>query len=395
MTLEGKKALEEAAKLGKPMSAAEQLKHVEIMKKQMRERAEMLRLERERAEAQKQVEDKPVDDTPIPKRKRLEMEQQELNQFEVIDSTDNPILQKEIDKAIEEAANKVNNDSKSQFSESHNSNGNESHLNIVNEPAAKPEKLSPMSQIKNNRKKELVTELPSRFLSYPEGAEVYVTPYNCDEIDEISSSKTTLKYLLTTCLEGVYTNFDKNLLTFYDAVYLSYYRRLLTLIEPGDNKLNVTSRCPYCGQYTTNTIDVGMKVEFEDSTIPQLPINVEFSFGKMQFTFLTYKDFMAMETDLTSEQLAYQCLSKIDFNERDGETLKSKLQELFGNCTGSDLTLLQEVSDLTYHGTKPIKTNCKNKECGREFDTQLNDWDSIITPFHSKTEVTRGKISFG
>ena len=108
MALEGKKALEEAAKLGKPMSAAEQLKHVEIMKKQMRERAEMLRQERERAEAQKQVEDKPVDDTPIPKRKRLEMEQQELNQSEVIDSTDNPILQKEIDKAIAEAANRVN-----------------------------------------------------------------------------------------------------------------------------------------------------------------------------------------------------------------------------------------------------------------------------------------------
>lgn len=242
--------------------------------------------------------------------------------------------------------------------------------------------------------KKKIEEIPSLGLSYPKGWEIYITPYTGDDIDELSNSKLSLKYVLTKCLEGVYCNFDKNLLTFYDALYLSWYRRVLS-IDTKDNKIQIAAACPHCGKYSTRTVDLDTEIEFEDLQIPALPINVDFSFGRLSFSFLTYKDFMALQTELRSEELAYQCTTECDIDTEKGEVREVELQKLFGSLTGEDAQLLRQVRQLTYHGIKPITTLCQNKDCGETFEAILDEMSSLVLPFRASQQDLRSKVSFG
>ncbi|MBQ3421898.1 MAG: hypothetical protein IJH34_09565, partial [Romboutsia sp.] len=78
-----------------------------------------------------------------------------------------------------------------------------------------------------------------------------------------------------------------------------------------------------------------------------------------------------------------------------GETPQSELQKLFGSLVGEDQALLSKVRELTYHGIKPINTLCQNKDCGRTYETILDEMSSIILPFHSSDKDTKSKVSFG
>ena len=237
-------------------------------------------------------------------------------------------------------------------------------------------------------------QVPSLGMSYPEGFEIYVVPYTGDDIDELSNSALSLRYILTKCLEGVYCNFDKNLLTFFDTLYLSWYRRILSL-SSNDNKIQIAAPCPHCQRYSTRVVDLKTEIEFEDLQIPSLPINVDFSFGRLSFTFLTYKDFMNLQTELKSEELAFQCITECDIDTESGETREQQLQKLFGSLTGDDAALLRQVRQLTYHGIKPLTTLCQNPKCGETFEAMLDEMSSLIIPFRSPQQNLRSKVSFG
>ena len=104
---------------------------------------------------------------------------------------------------------------------------------------------------------------------------------------------------------------------------------------------------------------------------------------------------MKLNTNLESEELAYQCINEMPVDKDSDETSVSKLKDLFGSTTGEDLALLKEVKRLTYHGIKPINTLCQNTECGKTFETLINEWDSIILPFRRSKDTIRSKVSFG
>lgn len=264
-------------------------------------------------------------------------------------------------------------------------------LNALKKPALNKELFKPFAHAQS---KTRVEEVPSMGLSYPTGYEIYITPYSGDDIDELSNSNLSLKYVLTKCLEGVYCNFDKNMLTFYDCLYLSWYRRILSF-GPNDNKIQIAAPCPHCGKYSTRVVDLKDEIEFEDLQIPSLPINVDFSFGRLSFTFLTYKDFMNLQTELRSEELAYQCITECDIDTEHGEVREQELQKLFGSLVGEDAQLLRQVRQLTYHGIKPLTTLCQNKDCGETFEAILDEMSSIILPFRSSQQDLRSKVSFG
>lgn len=244
----------------------------------------------------------------------------------------------------------------------------------------------------HTQQKVKIDQVPSYGLSYPEGWEIYVTPYSGDDLDDLNNSSLTLKYILSKCMEGVYTNFDKNNITFYDALYLSYYRRVLSI---GENKIQVLSKCPFCDKYSSKVVDINEEIEFEESKIPALPINVEFSFGTLSFSYLTYKNFMDLETDLKSEELAYQCVTECDIDVEAGETKEGELQKLFGSLVGEDAELLNSIRELTYHGIKPVTSICQNKACGRSYETLIDEMSALILPFRGSKKDSRSKISFG
>lgn len=348
------KDLRLAAEKGMQVDAKEQNKIMEQAIARSKARVAELKAMKAEEEARKRAEEELANLPPMSKRQRLEAEKNKVQQEQI---------QQQIIQDVEE----------------------------LQKPVLNNNLFKPFAHTQTKRR---IEQLPSMGLSYPDGWEVYITPYSGDDIDELSNSNLSLKYILTKCLEGVYCNFDKNLLTFYDCLYLSWNRRILS-INADDNKIQIASQCPHCGKYSTRIVDLNTEIEFEDLQIPTLPINVDFSFGRLSFTFLTYKDFMNLQTELRSEELAYQCTTACDIDTEKGEVREQELQKLFGSLTGEDAQLLRQVRQLTYHGIKPITTLCQNKDCGETFEAILDEMSSLILPFRRSQQDLRAKVSFG
>ena len=360
-----------AAEMGKPIEASKQNKILEEAKERTRRRVKELNEMQAAEEARKAEEERIANEPPMSKRQKQRYEQQ----LEV--------------QNIEQEAN---------FNKNESVYNNIDYIpKIVKEDLKQPVKADSIVRFKpadiNNRFKKIkVDQLPSHFLSYPKNAEIFITPYSGDDIDELSNSNLSLKYILTKALEGIYTNFDKKQLTFYDLVYLSFYRRILSVNE---NKIRIMSQCPYCGKFSTHEIEIDKQLEFEDIKIPVLPINIDFSFGRLSFTFLTYENYMKLETELRSEGLAYQCVTDCDIDTNSGQTREGELQKLFGNLVGEDQALVTKLRELLYHGVKPINTLCQNTECGKTYETIMDEMNAILIPFFPSTKDYRAKVSFG
>ena len=345
-----------AAEMGKPLDSKKQNQILEEAKERTRRRVEELNAMKAEEEARKAEEERLANQPPMGKRQRQRLENQ---------NEDNTINTQEVEHKVSEDFKNMNTSSLIKF---------------------KP------AEISNRFKKIKIEQLPSHFLSYPNNAEIYITPYSGDDVDELSNSNLSLKYILTKALEGIYTNFDKKQLTFYDLVYLSFYRRILSVNE---NKIRVMSQCPYCGKFSTHDIEVDKQLEFEDIKIPALPVNIDFSFGRLSFTFLTYENYMKLETELRSEELAYQCTTDCEVDTEGGQTREGELQKLFGNLVGEDQALITKLREILYHGVKPINTLCQNTECGKTYETILDEMNAVLIPFFPSTKDYRAKVSFG
>jgi hypothetical protein len=155
------------------------------------------------------------------------------------------------------------------------------------------------------------------------------------------------------------------------------------------------SQCPYCGKFSTHEIEIDKQLDFEEVKIPTLPVNIDFSFGRLSFTFLTYENYMKLETELRSEELAYQCVTDCEIDTEAGQTRESELQKLFGNLVGEDQALIVKLREILYHGVKPINTLCQNTECGKTYETILDEMNAVLIPFFPSTKDYRTKVSFG
>ena len=372
-----------AAEMGKPISSAKQNKVLEEAKERTRKRVEELNKMKEEEAARKAEEERLANMPPMSKRQKLQYEQQQQENNIARELYEEPIArQQEVEdqvygRDISSQKQFINN---KMFNDIQQVNKNSSII-----------KFKP-AEVNNRFKKIKVDDLPSHFLSYPQNAEIFITPYSGDDVDELSNSQLSLKYILTKALEGIYTNFDKKQITFYDLVYLSFYRRILSVNE---NKIRVMSQCPYCGKFSTHEIEIDKQLDFEDVKIPTLPVNIDFSFGRLSFTFLTYENYMKLETELRSEELAYQCVTDCDIDTEAGQTRESELQKLFGSLVGEDQALLTKLREILYHGVKPINTLCQNTECGKTYETILDEMNAVLIPFFPSTKDYRAKVSFG
>lgn len=367
-----------AAEMGKPVESYKQNKILEEAKERTRKRVEELNHMKAEEEARKAEEERIANEPPMSKRQRQRLETQ----------------------TAEIKEDKLEIDTNQAFLNEKMFPNNTNYRTMPNEivrDLKQPVKTDSLVRFKpadvgNRFKKIKIEELPSHFLSYPKNAEIFITPYSGDDVDELSNSNLSLKYILTKALEGIYTNFDKKQITFYDLIYLSFYRRILSVNE---NKIRVMSQCPYCGKFSTHEIEIDKQLDFDDVKIPTLPVNIDFSFGRLSFTFLTYENYMKLETELRSEELAYQCVTDCEVDTEAGQTREGELQKLFGNLVGEDQALATKLRELLYHGVKPINTLCQNTECGKTYETILDEMNAVLIPFFPSREDYRAKVSFG
>lgn len=237
-----------------------------------------------------------------------------------------------------------------------------------------------------------IKKIPSKGITYPEGASISFRTYGYGEIKKISSSNLSEKEAFAIVLSGINTNFNKLDITFGDFMYLALFRKIATLGTP---KFQVPYKSPINGITMLHTMSVE-DLEVEDLVVPSLPVKLNFQDGQnFQFGPLTVGDVLKLLEknklkDATSLMAAQ--VRNVDFD--------SAHSYLHSVSNSEDLMNLGEVERILAHNIKPIKVNCTEKDKNdREVTTvvtiRLEGRQALLLPFREEGVPSRSGISFG
>lgn len=260
-----------------------------------------------------------------------------------------------------------------------------------------------------------VKELPSRFVPYPKGIKIYVTPLTAGAAMNIAMVGRTNIDLMKETLEGVTVEgMAKNLLTPQDILFLGVYRNL---VSSKHDKISLKSICPKClheNQESKSLSAIKFK-EIAGFDEDCYPIQVNFDNYTMWFSFLTYKDFelcMQKYKGHKLQQTALQIIKykdnktneefkKPDFilNAKDAKATQAielyveKLRKILYNFVDEDKDTLNEILDiLEDYSLKPIEVKCQDELCQNEYSININDEDVLVLPFRDSKKLTRARI---
>lgn len=232
-----------------------------------------------------------------------------------------------------------------------------------------------------------VRELPSKGLTYPEGGFIKYRPYSFGEVKKTSGDKNiSTKDGFLKVLEGVECNFDKNILTVSDVLYIGLLRKLSTL---GSVKVTVPYKCESCSTENREVINT-QELEFEDIKFDrsnQFPVIAELSTGTYQFKPLTISAFFnAIDAGKGNDEvglIAACCVSHSFENS----------YKVVDGALGEDAEIINEVDSLLYHGLKPVPSKCR--KCGNIIQIELDGGQALVLPFRETRTTARNRIRFG
>jgi len=243
-----------------------------------------------------------------------------------------------------------------------------------------------------------IEKLPSRNLAYPKNCEISYTPYSLGEVKQISKSKNmSTKDRIHKIASGIIcTGHSVKDLTVPDLTYIGMLRQISTLGTP---KVVLNYVCAKCGEKGRHIVDVQNDLEFDDLLIKygdeaSLPIEGEFSFGVVQFRPLTVKQYLKMlQNGQEHDEIAKLANeSNLPFDEAVKKFSDTK------NVT--DMRLLDAIDRLLFHGLKPIRFECKNKEedgstCGNRIAIELDGGQALLLPFRESNDDIENLINIG
>lgn len=248
-----------------------------------------------------------------------------------------------------------------------------------------------------------VEDLPSNFLPYPENVEIAYLPYTYGELKKFAQSKLTTKQRYEFILDGIIVSgMAKEKLTYQDFLFIALLRKLSSV---GVSDILVKYQCAKCGFENSNHVKLD-ELDFNYLEVPALPANVVIKNQDVSFTPLTVEDYFTLyregkDKDLTAI-MAIQVRS---------HNFKAAYDLLYGANT-EDSELINEIDKLFFHGLKPLKFLCANKEMqtveiidGEEIEkkvhcdftnsVELEDTTIIVQPFRRDTEPVKNRIRFG
>lgn len=233
-----------------------------------------------------------------------------------------------------------------------------------------------------------VTDLPSKFIPYPEGVKIYYRPYTYKDLDDFNDSNVDLLARLRFILEGIKAHgMPKENITLGDFLFIALYRRISSL---GTNRFQIKIERP---DFVTSTSFSFENIEFEDLQAPMLPVIAEVSGVECHFRPLTIGQFLELlqreimpgHKDYTRACLAAQMVN-IDFD---------SAYNLVNNAVGQDLVILNEVDKLLYHSTLPLNVRYTYKGEVINERVQLDDPMTLIFPYCGPEDLKRNPIRFG
>lgn len=265
------------------------------------------------------------------------------------------------------------------------------------------------------------SDMPSKFLPYPDGVRIFYRPYTFDEITTFSQSMVDMDERLRFVMQGILVKgMDKMRLTVSDWMYLGLLRKIssfgtesFTVTVPADaeqGRLAHTARIPVS------------RISVTDLSVPALPAvmvldGTESTFSPLdvgRFMDLMHKlraelraemaekmaaagggalnvdnlpvDESEMREPTTSELMAYQCTSS------DPGDVLPKVKA----ATRSELLDLQDMDAAFYHRTDPVRLEWKQKD-GKEFSETvwIDDPTSLVWPFRGPDKPDGSTLRFG
>lgn len=260
-----------------------------------------------------------------------------------------------------------------------------------------------------------VKELPSRFLGYPAGTKIFISPYTFGAAMNIEMVGRNSLNAIEETLEGVKVEgLPKNMLTPQDILFLGVYRNL---VSSKHDKISIKSICPKCLKENeeVQTLKTLKFKELDGFDAECYPIEVDFDNYKMWFGFVTYKDFKFCVQkyrghklfQLALQVLKYEDKSTGELIEKPNYTLGSKdakatlliekyvteVRDILRQFVDEDKDALDEVVDiLEDYGMKSIETTCKDELCKHTYSFGLEEEGVLVTPFRDSTKSARTRI---
>jgi len=228
-----------------------------------------------------------------------------------------------------------------------------------------------------------LSNLPSKGLPYPPHSQIKYRPFKMGMLKKVASSKLSDTDAVNMVLDHITTSFGSENLTMGDFYYLSFLVKIASL---GSSNFEILHKCSSCEATVRKTLKTTEDFDFEDLSIPELPIKAEFSEHNLDFSPITVKSYLSLikenkQNDL-SWLMAAQCINK-------------PLQEAFDiieNLMGRDFSLINYVDKLLSHSLKPIVLKCS---CGAENTVELDGGQALILPFHTAEESVENRVHFG
>ena len=243
----------------------------------------------------------------------------------------------------------------------------------------------------NNELPEIkVTTLPSAFKPYSKNSTIKYNPYTFGEIKKYSDSRMSSRDRIDFILSGIYTSFDKYKLTHSDFLWLALLRKLATF---GVNRFTIMYNCPGCNKPSSITFNDD-DIAFDDLEIPKLPIILTLSSGQeLHFSPITLHDYFEIENNL--DDFIFIMASQVRNID------KKKAYDIISNIKDpNDMTNINTIDNMLYHGIKSLKCKCKNKLenntlCNTVTNVGVDEEGTLILPFREEKESKRNSIRFG
>lgn len=228
-----------------------------------------------------------------------------------------------------------------------------------------------------------VEDIPSHWKPYPKGSEILLRKYTGLELRYFSDSILSPEKEMDFILDGIQTiGFDKDDLTWHDYKYLGLQRRLISL-DSAD--FSITWFCDKCGNTVSSQVKAS-NLEFDDISVPSLPMNVKLSFGTYKFFPMTIGGYKLMQkTDREEDSNPELERIKVwmflmSFHIQDLSIQPQLYQDMITKSSEKDIRLLEEVDKRLYHSIMPVNVICPSMEMEVKPESGFNlTYDEILS----------------
>jgi hypothetical protein len=228
-----------------------------------------------------------------------------------------------------------------------------------------------------------VTTLPSKGLSYPTNFSIKFRPYTFGEVVKINQSKLSLADYYRHILDGITCSFDKNLLSFFDFLFIGIQRRGFSLT---DIPLYTKGEC----LNGHSNLDLEFKLselDFYDLEVDKLPKSFKYDNKTYSFTLFTIGSYLELsDKNQTNDEIRILSQMCIDPD-------KEKIYNELSNAVRIDIMSKINGIDLLFsHGVKPLKFECSHDSCNEPIYVDMTEVDSLVLPFRQKQKRSFSNI---